>query len=152
MFPEMRRKKLETTEEQAFEIVRRCNEGILGTIGINGYPHTVPVNYVVWNNKIYIHSAKEGFKISNIKSNNKVSFTVYDDVQIIPERFTTNYQSVMIYGQANIIPGNKEVLQEFIRKYAKPFLQEGIEYVQKSFDTTDLIEITIEHITGKQHV
>ena len=150
MFPKMRRTKSAMSNEETIILLKHCSEGVLGTIGTNGYPHCVPVNYVLSNNKIYLHSAKEGYKLSHIKENPKVSFTVYDNVNIIEERFTTNYQSAIVYGKAKIIPGNIEILMELIKKYSSNFIKEGTEYVDKSFDSTYLIEISIEHMTGKE--
>ncbi len=150
MFPKMRRSKSAMNEDETYALLKRCREGVLGTIGTNGYPHTVPLNYVLFNNKIYFHRAKEGFKLLNIKVNPNVSFTVFDNVKIIEEKFTTNYQSTIVYGKAKIIPGNKEILIELIKKYSSEFLKEGIKYVDKDFNSTFLVEITIEHITGKK--
>lgn len=149
MFPKMRRMKSAMNEDETLKLLKRCPEGILGTIGVNGYPHSVPVNYVLYKDKIYIHSAKVGYKLTNIKENPKVSFTVFDSVSIIEERFTTNYKSAIVYGKAEVVPGNVAILMEFIEKYSSKFLKEGTKYVDKKFDTTFLIEITIEHITGK---
>jgi nitroimidazol reductase NimA-like FMN-containing flavoprotein (pyridoxamine 5'-phosphate oxidase superfamily) len=152
MFREMRRIKNKMDQEDAIKLLTSCDEGVLGTISTNGYPYTVPVNHVYYNDKIYFHSAKEGHKISNIEMNNKVSFTVFDNVKIISETFTTKYQSVVVFGRAKIIPGNKEVLMELIRKYSSSFIKEGKQYVDKSFDTTILVEITIDHLTGKERL
>lgn len=149
MFPAMRRNKAEMSKEDTTALLEKCDEGVLSTIGVNGYPHAVPINYVYYNDKIYMHSAKEGFKLTNIEQCDKVSFTVFSDVYIDEEKFTTKYQSAIVYGKAKIMPGNKEILMELIKKYSKQFLQEGFEYVDKSFDTTYLIEITIDHMTGK---
>jgi len=151
MFPKMRRIKYEMSKKETINLLKRCDEGVLGTIGTNGYPHTVPINYVFYNDKIYMHSAKEGRKLKNIEHNNKVSFTVYDDVLIDEERFTTSYQSVIVYGIAKVIPGNKEILMELIKKYSNKFLNEGIEYVDINFDTTFLIEVTVAHMSGKDN-
>lgn len=150
MFPKMRRSKAEMSKEDTISLLKKCDEGVLGTIGTNGYPHTTPINYVYYNDTLYMHSAKEGYKLRNIEKNPKVSFTVYDDVYIDEEQFTTKYQSAIVYGIARVIPGNKEVLMELIKKYSNSFLKEGFQYVDKSFDTTFLIEITIDHMTGKE--
>lgn len=150
MFTKMRRINSAMSKEDTMNLLLECREGVLGTIGTNGYPHSVPVNYVLYKDKIYLHSAKEGLKIQNIMANPKVSFTIFDNITIVENQFTTNYQSVMVYGKAKIIEGNIEVLMEFIRKYSKNFLNEGKKYVGKSFDTTHLIQITIEHMTGKE--
>ena len=138
--------------ESTLELLRNANEGVLGTISDNGYPYTVVVNHVLYNGKLYFHSAKTGHKIDNIIANPNVSFTVYDNEFIIEEEFTTKYQSVTLFGQAKIIPGNKEVLMELIKKYSPNFLKSGTSYVDEKFSTTILVEITIEHITGKERV
>lgn len=152
MFREMRRKQNQMKHEETMELLNNTKEGVLGTISKNGYPYTVVVNHVLYNGKLYFHSAKEGHKIDNIINNNKVSFTVYDNETIIEEKFTTKYQSVTLFGTAKIIPGNKEILMELIKKFSPNFLQSGKEYVHKSFDTTVLIEIDIDHITGKERL
>lgn len=152
MFREMRRTQNQMKTEDAMHLLTNAKEGVLGTISENGYPYTVVVNHVYYNNKLYFHSAKEGHKIDNITTNNKVSFTVYDNEQIIEETFTTKYQSVTLFGIAKVIPGNKEILMELIKKFSPNFIQSGKEYVHKSFDTTVLIEIDIEHLTGKERL
>ncbi len=150
MFAKMRRINKAMNVEDTMKLLEKCQEGVLGTIGINGYPHTIPLNYVYYKGKIYFHSAIEGYKLLNISKNPNVSFTVFDNVLIIEEKFTTNYQSVIVYGKAKIIPGNVEILMELIKKYSSSFLNEGIKYVEKDFDSTVLVEITIEHMTGKE--
>lgn len=152
MFPKMRRLKNAMSEEDTYNLLERCPEGVIGTISENGYPYTVPVNYVFYNSKIYFHCAKTGHKLANIKENNKVSFTAYDNVKVIEKEFTTKYQSVVVFGEAVVIPGSVEILNELIKKYSKHFIQEGIEYVKKDFSTTYLVEITINHITGKERL
>jgi nitroimidazol reductase NimA-like FMN-containing flavoprotein (pyridoxamine 5'-phosphate oxidase superfamily) len=153
MFREMRRLKNQMPEKEAFDLLENCLEGTLGTISVdNGYPYTVVVNYVLYDKKIYFHSAKSGHKIDNIIQNNKVSFTVYDLVEIVEETFTTKYQSVTIFGNAKVVPSNKLILVEFIKKYSPNFIDEGKRYVDKEVDSPVLIEVEIEHITGKKRV
>lgn len=152
MFVKMRRIQNALSLEETYGILKRCPEGVLGTIGLNGYPHTIPVNYVFFKDKIYIHSAKEGYKLDNIYQHPLVSFTVYDHVEIQEETFTTTFESAIAYGKAVVIPGNTEILMEMIQKYSSSFMNEGRTYVYEKFDTTFLIEITIEHITGKRRV
>ena len=52
MNEKMRRKDRETTEERAYEILKNGEYGILSTIGEDGYPYGVPVNFAVEGNKI----------------------------------------------------------------------------------------------------
>ena len=76
MNEKMRRKDRETTEERAYEILKNGEYGILSTIGEDGYPYGVPVNFAVECNKIYFHCAPEGYKLECLRENPKVSFTV----------------------------------------------------------------------------
>ena len=150
MFPEMRRHKKQTTEEQAYAILEKGIDGVLGTISHTGYPYTVPVNYAVVNKKIYFHSALEGHKISNIKTNNKVSFTVITRNTVLEKEFSTDFESVIVFGTAKLVEPSKELLMALIEKYSLDFLKEGQEYVNRAYKSTQLVEITIDHITGKE--
>jgi len=149
MFREMRRKDRELSLEETKELLAIGIDGVLGTISENGYPYTVPVNYAYVNNKIYFHSAMTGEKLDNIKRNPNVSFTVITRNDILEEEFSTDFQSIIVFGQAKLIHPSKEVLMELIKKYSSTFLKEGKAYVEKSYKGTQLVEITIEHMTGK---
>ena len=151
MFRDLRRIKNKMTDESAMKLLTQCQEGVLGTISVdNGYPYTVVVNYVYYNQKIYFHTAKTGHKIDNIINNDKVSFTVFNDALVVQETFTTQYKSVTLFGRAKVIESQKEILFEFIKKYSPDFLKSGKEYVDRSYETPSLVEIEIEHITGKE--
>ena len=97
MFREMRRIKNQMSEVSTLELLKNAQEGVLGTISDNGYPYTVVVNHVLYQNKIYFHSAKTGHKIDNIIANPNVSFTVHGNEYILEEEFTTKYQSAIVY-------------------------------------------------------
>ena len=95
MFYEMRRKDRLLTEKEAREILSEGEYGVLSTMGENGYPYGVPVNYVYLNDNIYFHCAADvGHKLENIKYNNHVCFTVVTNESVLPEALTTKYDSV----------------------------------------------------------
>lgn len=145
----MRRKKNQLNEEETIKILEEGIDGVLGTISENGYPYTVPVNYVYMNDKIYFHCAFDGHKLENIKRNPLVSFTVIGKNDIVEETFTTDYKSVIVFGKAKVIGPSKEVLMGLIQKYASRYMESGKAYVDKDFSTTQIVEITIDHMTGK---
>ncbi len=72
MFPKLRKKKRELSKEESVKVLIKGKEGILSTIGENGYPYGVAVNYVYHNGCIYFHCANNGYKLDNIKNTNKV--------------------------------------------------------------------------------
>ena len=153
MFKKMRRDEKQLDENDAINILKTNEYGILSTIGKNDYPYGVPVNYVILDNKIYIHCAKEGHKLKNIRHNNKVSFTVVNKYELVPKDFTSNYESVIVFGKANFV--NKEVkrkaLRKFIDKFSTNFQEKGYKYVDNAIDKTEIIEITIVDIKGKKN-
>ncbi len=150
MFRKMRRAKKQMSDPNVEALLIRGQDGVLGTIGDNGYPYTVVLNYVYYNDKIYFHCAKVGHKIDNIKRNDKVSFSVYDSVKVIGEELNTRYQSVTVFGKARVLDATYEVLMELIKKYSQIPIQMADQMIAKEIDITSIIEIDIEHITGKE--
>ena len=151
MFREVRRKNREMNREDIIKVLNEGLDGILGTISVdNDYPYTVPVNYIYFDNKIYFHSALEGHKIDNIKKNPKVSFTIINRNEILASKFSTNYQSVTLFGHAKLVEPSKEILLEIIKKYSGDFLESGKKYINNDYMKTQIVEITIDHISGKE--
>lgn len=108
MFREMRRKKQELSYEECISVLNKCTSGVLAVEGDDGYPYTVPLSYYLNGDELYFHCAKIGHKLDSIKRNNKVSFCVIDKDEIIPEKFTTHYRSVIVFGKAKIVEYEKE--------------------------------------------
>lgn len=151
MFREMRRKDRELGKEEILEILKKGEYGIFSTISQNGYPYGLPVNYVYTNGSIYFHCAVEGHKLDNIKNNDKVSFCVVGPTQILPDKFSTKYESVIVFGRAIEVSGDEKnrALLELINKYSPDYIEQGKEYIQKKNKDSKVIKIKTEHITGK---
>ncbi len=151
MFREIRRKDRQLTMEESVEILKNNDVGILSTICENGYPYGVPLNYIYFNNSIYFHCALEGQKLDNIKACDKVSFCVNCDVEILPEEFSTNYKSTVIFGKASEVIGKEkdEALLEIIKKYSSDFIEKGMNYINNAKERTKVYKISIEHLSGK---
>jgi len=154
MFREMRRKDKQLGAEETVDVLIRGETGYLSSICENGYPSTVPLNFVYYNDSIYIHSAKEGQKVDNMKNCDKVSFCVACDVVNLPDKFDTNYKSVILFGRAEEIFDNEknEALLEIIKKYSQDYVEKGEKYIEKAKDATKAFKINIEHITGKAQI
>lgn len=151
MFKEMRRKDKEITKGEIEEILTKGEYGVLSTIDDNGYPYTVPLSFVYYNNNIYFHCATEGQKLDNIRQNDKVSFCVVTDTEVLAKKFTTKYKSVVVFGAASEVLDcvKEDILFELANKYSPQFLVEGKKYIQNAKDKTKVIKIDIQHITGK---
>jgi nitroimidazol reductase NimA-like FMN-containing flavoprotein (pyridoxamine 5'-phosphate oxidase superfamily) len=152
MFREIRRKKQLLSEEETIEILNLCTSGVLGVIGDDDYPYTVPVSYAFKDDKLFIHSAKQGHKIDSIKRNDKVTFCVIEKDEVIQKTFTTHFRSVSIFGRARILTDDSDrryALENLVEKYSPDYIKEGQEEIEREWDRVCLIEVKIEHMTGK---
>ena len=116
MFRKIRRKKQELTEKQCLDILRRAKTATLALSGDDGYPYSVPMNFVYEDGKIYFHGAKEGHKIDAIKNNPKVSMSIIDQEDVNEDEVTVEKE------------------------------------IRKEWKILCCVEITIEHISGKQAI
>ncbi|HHY28280.1 MAG TPA: pyridoxamine 5'-phosphate oxidase family protein [Desulfitobacterium dehalogenans] len=151
MFKEMRNKKRQLKLEEAKELLINGEYGILATNGENGYSYAIPLNYVYINDKIYFHCAIEGHKLDNIALNNKISFCVVGKTRLAPEKFTSKYESVIIFGRAFIADENekRQALIELINKYSPSYEKQGDEYIDRAIQHTCVVKIETDQITGK---
>lgn len=151
MFKEMRRKDRQILEKEEVDILIEGEYGTLATICEDGYPYSTPLSYVYYNKSIYFHCAREGQKLINIDKNNKVSFSIVGKTEILPDKFSTNYESVILFGNAKRVEGEeKEIaLLKIIEKYCSQFIKEGKEYISKAKNATIIIKINVDHISGK---
>ena len=108
MFREMRRKKQQLTPSEAEKIIKSHCTCTLALAGDDGYPYSLPISYAYIDGKIYFHCAKVGHKIDAIKSNERVSLSIIESDEIIEEKFTNKYKSVIVFGKARIIEDKNE--------------------------------------------
>ncbi len=131
MFRESRKPQKALSAEEMNEILEKAEYGVLSTIGEDGYPYGVPVNFVYDGKNLYFHGAKEGHKIDNIRFSNKVSFTVVVDTQVLPKEFNTKFRSVIMFGKTVIATEDEraKVFRLILEKYAPDNMENGKKYV-----------------------
>lgn len=151
MFKEMRRSDREIGKEDIEDLLKNGEYGVISTIGENGYPYTTPLSYVYHNKALYFHCALEGSKLDNIRYNERVSFCVVGKTKVLQDKFSTEYESVIVFGKAFEAKGEekKEALIEILNKYSPDFLAEGFQYIDRAIDKTCVIKIEIDRVTGK---
>jgi nitroimidazol reductase NimA-like FMN-containing flavoprotein (pyridoxamine 5'-phosphate oxidase superfamily) len=147
----VRRKDRELSIESATKLLAEGEYGVLSTAGPDGQAYGIPLNYVYKENRLYFHCALEGHKLDNIKANNKVSFCVVGRAMVLPEKFTTAYESAIAFGTASEVQGSErhEALLSIVEKYSPDFMEEGKNFIAKYDDKTTVIKIAVNHITGK---
>ncbi|MBQ9165811.1 MAG: pyridoxamine 5'-phosphate oxidase family protein [Oscillospiraceae bacterium] len=154
MFREMRRSKQLLTREETIAIFERGTNGVLAVSGDEGYPYAVPVSYVYGDGKIFFHCAKTGHKMDAICRCDKVSFCVVDQDEVIQESYTTHYRSAIAFGRAKVLTNDEEkrsALLKLAEKYSPDMGRIRHEQeMEKSWAAVTLVEIAVEHMTGKE--
>ncbi len=153
MAREMNRKERQLDEAQIKKLLLKGNTGTLSLNGDDGYPYSVPVNYIYFNDSIYIHGANRGYKVELIKQNPKACFSCYVNTEIIPDKLTAAYESFIATGTAVMVEDKEEkkaVLDHIVDKLSTPeFKEKGSKMIAAMLDKTGIIKFTIEEITGK---
>ncbi|MFV0529530.1 MAG: pyridoxamine 5'-phosphate oxidase family protein [Lachnospiraceae bacterium] len=153
MFREMRRKRQTLSPQLAEELLTHAKTGILAVTGDDGYPYTIPLNYVYKDSVLYFHCARSGHKLDALQSNPKVSFCIIEKDDVIPEAFTTHYRSVVAFGHAAEITADEEkfhVMQMLNDKYSPGLQKEGDLEIKRLWDILCVIGIKIDYISGKE--
>ncbi len=147
----VRRKDREIDIELATRLLTEGEYGVLSTVDPDGQAYGVPLNYVYKNKCLYFHCALEGHKLENIQVNNKVSFCVVGRTNVLPDQFSTQYESAIAFGTASEVRGDEkhEALLSIVKKYSPEFIEDGKKTIAKYNDKTRVIKIDIDHISGK---
>lgn len=140
--------------ELAAAVLDRCKTGILACLGEHGYPYAVPLNFVYYNQKIYFHSAHQGYKVDAMSDNPKVCFTVVDQDTVVSEAYTTYFRSVIAFGRTRIATGEERLsgFTALVDKYSGD--QPEADRIRKVDNCSQalIIAVDIDHMTGKEAI
>lgn len=150
------------SKEKISEFLQKEHIGRIATIDKNGFPFVAPMNFLFYNDVIYIHGFPRGEKYENIKLNAKCGFEVDRELAFLPSYFfepptdasltDTLYVSVIVKGHAEFVTDNDEkslVLNKLIEKYQTEGGYESLNPQMATIRGVGLIKIKPETITGK---
>lgn len=155
MFRDMRRKKQLLSEAETIEILQTCTSGVLAVSGDDDYPYAVPLSYAYKDGKLFFHFAGAGHKLDGLLKNDKVSFCVIAADEVIAEKFTTHFRSVIVFGRARILTNEGEkrhALECLLEKYSPGCTAQGQAEIERDWKRVTAAELKIEHMTGKAAV
>jgi len=153
----MRRREKEIKEKAVLEEILRENQvGRLGT-AVDGRPYVVPMNYVYTNDRIILHTHRDGKKVKDIQRNPLVCFEV-DSGDIMkgddPCEYSWRYRSVIANGTATLIEEPEEKLKALRLISDKYAFGKGrrlnLEKLSKFRDLV-VVEIIVDEMTGKKN-
>lgn len=154
MFRKVRKIKNEITIEDAKKLLKNNKRAALAVNGDNGYPYTIPINfyYDEDENRIYFHSAKKGHKIDSIKNSDKICLTTWNEGYKDDGDWAYHVSSCVVFGRARLID-DRNTTEEKVRKFALkyyPSAEEVEKEIKIGINGVQLVEIEIEHISGKK--
>ncbi len=142
-------------EEKAIRLLKEGEYGVLSLITPEG-AYGIPISYV-WDGAdcIYCHCAPEGRKLRAIAHSPKVSFCVVGRTNVLSDKFTTEYESIVVTGTARIgLPADERMkaLELILDKYSPNDKEVGMKYAEKSFGRTEIIRLDIDSVSGKAKI
>ncbi len=143
-------------DSQAREILEKMDFGHLG-MSESAQPYIIPVNYVLHEDAVYIHTGFKGKKLDIISGNPKVCFEVSEMGELISGRkackFSVDYISVIVTGTATIVEDLDErlsALNALMQKHDPEKTYEDL--TLDDMKRVNVIKIGISDISGKKYV
>lgn len=155
MIQQMRRRNQSLSPEECAAVLHRGTSGVLALCGEDKAPYAVPLSYLYQDGKIYFHCAKTGYKLDIIAQNNRVSFCVVDQDQVVAQEYTTYFRSVIAFGRACVLEDEREkraALELLAAKYSPDDAQGRLGEIDRLFGQVCMVEVTVEHLTGKEAI
>lgn len=152
MKKEMRLAKQKLDHSHAIKILEEATFGILSTISEDGMPYGVPMNFAFADDKLYFHSALAGHKLENIRFSDKTCFTVVGKTKVLPELFTSQFESVIAFGTTHILEEPTEIAHAtrlLCEKYTPNRLEIADKTIAANMPRLAAFVMTIDYFTGK---
>lgn len=150
----MRRKELQTTQEEAWNILDRSHYGVLSMIDADGTPYAVPVNVARDGTAIYFHSAKDGKKADCMRHNPQVCLACVSDEKVHEGMLTTHYASVVLCGTVEEVTDDAEMvsaLRTICMRFAPENPRSSGDF-KECRTAVSVWKITVKEITGKTNL
>ena len=151
MFRQMRRVGHALFAEERDRVLTKAPRGVLAVHGEDGYPYAFPMDFLYLDGKLYFHCAKVGHKIDALAADDRVSFCVMDEGYRREGEWAFNIRSVVIFGRMAKVEDPdraRQIARQLGLKYYPTAQAEEAE-LEKAMDRVQILELTIDHITGK---
>lgn len=153
----MRRKERQVSQEEAIQIIEKCDSCALGLVD-GDKPYIIPMNFGhEYNNGelvLYFHCAKEGTKLDIIEKNNKACFEMDCSHELVKAElvchYGMNYESVVGNGTIEVVEDQAEkihALKCFMKQYEKEM---DFEFEEKHANAVKILKLSVEEFTGKK--
>ena len=140
-------------ESRARQLLAETEYAVVSMNDTEGLPYGIPVNMVFESpDHAYIHCAPEGKKLRALAVHPHVPVCLIGHVHLLPSKFTTEYESVVLQGQARQVTDEEErrhAIQLILDKYSPNDMERGWFYANKSLPRTAIVRIDFTEFSGK---
>lgn len=151
----MRRIRQELDQAACEDILVKNTSGVLALSGDDGWPYAVPLSYAWAEGKLIFHGAKAGHKLDAMRREPRASFCVVDADEVVPERYTTHYRSVICFGRMRMVDNPAEMRRLTMllgEKYWPGHPKESSEEINGAMSRLCVFVMDVERVTGKQAI
>ncbi|WP_310551604.1 pyridoxamine 5'-phosphate oxidase family protein [Paenibacillus glufosinatiresistens] len=162
----MRRQEFQIDQPEELEsFLAGMTFGFLGTVDGEGRPRVTPLNFVYADGAFYFHGSHAGSKMKDIRSRDAVTFSVADEVALIPSYFTdpslacpatAYFKSVTARGRAETVTDLAEKARALSLFMAKLQPQGGYDPIttedpryRPQLKAVSVVRIDVEELTAK---
>lgn len=147
----MRKIERQLPENEVLEILKNNEYGILSLVTADGVPYGVPMSYAYNDNKLYFHHTNESPSLLNdcIKNCNKACFTVVGNTELLPQKFSTIYESVIAFGEIKMCENPVDGLMQLVKALSPEYAEAGLKYARADAHKVNVFYLEISSVTGK---
>jgi nitroimidazol reductase NimA-like FMN-containing flavoprotein (pyridoxamine 5'-phosphate oxidase superfamily) len=126
---------------------------VLSLVRPDGYPYGVPINHYFDPEamKLYFHGDVQGSRIECAQKEDRASFCCFRERGTEERHWYKTFESVIVFGHLKFIE-DRDLKARIVWKLTRGFTEEMKEYeaeIESAIDKTSVIEMSIEHVTGK---
>lgn len=150
----MHKPERQLSAQETMALLERGDHGTLSMQGDDGYPYATPVNYILLDGKVYLHSAPYGYKIDCLNRDSKCCFSAIISTHVVPSKITAAFESIILTGRAVFVEDRAEkqrVLEAFVTTRCAGFEDVGARMIEKQLDKTAVLRLEPVSLTGKAY-
>lgn len=149
----MRRNDREMDQTFAYYVIDKAPFATISMVRPDGSAYGIPISIVREGDHLYFHSAMEGEKVESILHQNEVCISAVSRCRPVPDKFTLEYESAVLWGKAYLISEKEEKihgLSLICQRFAKENMAHFQEAIQRSLARTAVIRVDITKVTSKR--
>lgn len=139
-------------EGRARKLLTNGEYGFLALAGAGNDGYGVPLSYVFDGDDIWFHCAPDGEKLRRIEYSDKATFCVVGRTEVLPDKFSTLYESVIASGCIEVVEDEDSKLKALsllVAKYSPDYIDTGAKYARISLARTVVLRFKIDSFSGK---